>query len=78
MPQDTGSNAVLTVYESLLLAAKQGGGWRVNDDELFEIDAILKALRIEDLASVVSTRFPGGSGSLSLSVRRWCANRKCC
>ncbi len=31
MPQDTGSNAVLTVYESLLLAAKQGGSWRVQN-----------------------------------------------
>lgn len=50
MPQDTGANAVLTVYESVLLSAKQGGGWRVHDDELFEIDAILKALKIHDLA----------------------------
>ena len=45
MPQDTGANAVLTVYESLLLSAKQGGGWRVRDGELFEIDAVLKALK---------------------------------
>lgn len=50
MPQDTGANAVLTVYESILLAAKQGGGWRVADDELSEIDGILAALRISDLA----------------------------
>ncbi|MGG7517227.1 ABC transporter ATP-binding protein [Allorhizobium undicola] len=50
MPQDTGANAVLTVYESVLLAAKQGGGWRVADDELKEIDHLLEALRIGDLA----------------------------
>lgn len=50
MPQDTGANAVLTVYESILLAAKQGGGWRVADHELSEIDSILKSLRISDLA----------------------------
>lgn len=64
MPQDTGSNAVLTVYESLLLAAKQGGGWRVNDDELFEIDAILQALRIEDLAFRGLDALSGGQRQL--------------
>ena len=46
MPQDTGANAVLTVYESVLLAAKQGSGWRVADRDLTEIDRVLPALRI--------------------------------
>lgn len=64
MPQDTGANAVLTVYESLLLSAKQGGGWRVRDDELFEIDAILKALRIEDLAFRGLEALSGGQRQL--------------
>ncbi|CAN7283091.1 ABC transporter ATP-binding protein [Rhizobium sp. LjRoot30] len=64
MPQDTGSNAVLTVYESLLLAAKQGGGWRVQDEELFEIDTILKALRIEDLAFRGLDALSGGQRQL--------------
>lgn len=55
MPQDTGANAVLTVYESVLLAAKQGvgkqgAGWRVAEDELREIDEILASLTIADLA----------------------------
>lgn len=50
MPQDTGANAVLTVYESVLLAAKQGAGWRVAEDELREIDEILASLSIADLA----------------------------
>ena len=50
MPQDTGANAVLTVYESVLLAAKQGEGWAVKDRELGRIDAILRRLRIEDIA----------------------------
>jgi iron complex transport system ATP-binding protein len=50
MPQDTGANAVLTVYESVLLAAKQGSGWRVAEDELREIDEILASLGISDLA----------------------------
>jgi iron complex transport system ATP-binding protein len=64
MPQDTGANAVLTVYESLLLAAKQGGGWRVQDDELFEIDDVLKALRIEDLAFRGLDALSGGQRQL--------------
>ncbi|MDI6835513.1 MAG: ABC transporter ATP-binding protein [Rhizobiaceae bacterium] len=50
MPQDTGANAVLTVYESVLLAAKQGGGWRVAECELLAIDRLLVELRIADLA----------------------------
>lgn len=64
MPQDTSANAVLTVYESLLLAAKQGGGWRVHDDELFEIDAVLRALRIEDLAFRGLDALSGGQRQL--------------
>ncbi|GHC65240.1 ABC transporter ATP-binding protein [Limoniibacter endophyticus] len=50
MPQDTSANAVLSVYESILLACKQGHGWSVDDSELREIDNILHALRIHDLA----------------------------
>ncbi|RCW21141.1 iron complex transport system ATP-binding protein [Ciceribacter lividus] len=50
MPQDTGANAVLTVYESVLLAAKQGGGWRVAERDLRTIDRLLEDLRISDLA----------------------------
>ncbi len=50
MPQDTGANAVLTVYESVLLAAKQGGGWRVAERDLRAIDRLLHDLRISDLA----------------------------
>lgn len=64
MPQDTGANAVLTVYESVLLSAKQGGGWRVRDDELFEIDAILKALKIHDLAFRGLGELSGGQRQL--------------
>lgn len=50
MPQDTGANAVLTVYESVLLAAKQGGSWRVAEHDLRAIDRLLEDLRIADLA----------------------------
>lgn len=50
MPQDTSANSVLTVYESVILAAKQGASWTVADAELLRIDRILAALRIEDIA----------------------------
>ena len=64
MPQDTGGNAVLTVYESVLLAAKQGSGWRVGDGELAEIDRILAALNIHDLAFRELGELSGGQRQL--------------
>ncbi|KQW34822.1 MULTISPECIES: ABC transporter ATP-binding protein [unclassified Ensifer] len=64
MPQDTGANAVLTVYESILLSAKQGSGWRVHNDELDEIDSILKALRIDALAFRGLGELSGGQRQL--------------
>ncbi|MER0236646.1 ABC transporter ATP-binding protein [Fulvimarina sp. MAC8] len=51
MPQDTGANAVLTVYESVLLAAKQGSaGWAVADGDLGAIDETIASLGIGDIA----------------------------
>ncbi|MFD1797825.1 ABC transporter ATP-binding protein [Paracoccus aurantiacus] len=50
MPQDTGANAVLTVYESVVLASKQGASWKVTEAELRRIDRTLRALRIEEIA----------------------------
>ena len=51
MPQDVGSTAVLSVYESVILALKQGAtSLRVRSAELARVDAILQALRIADLA----------------------------
>ncbi|MGX1497489.1 iron complex transport system ATP-binding protein [Labrenzia sp. MBR-25] len=64
MPQDTHANAVLTVYESVLLAAKQGEGWRVKDAELVEIDQILKALQIDGLAFRNLGELSGGQRQL--------------
>ncbi len=50
LPQDTGANAVLTVYESILLAAKQGASWQVHDHDLAAIDVVVEALRIDEIA----------------------------
>lgn len=64
MPQDTGANAVLSVYESVVLAAKQGSGWRVEDTELAEIDHLLQALQIEALAFRNLGELSGGQRQL--------------
>ncbi|TFV40993.1 ABC transporter ATP-binding protein [Bradyrhizobium frederickii] len=64
MPQDTGANAVLTVYESVLLSAKQGSSWRVSDAELAQIDGLLKALRIDNLAFRGLGELSGGQRQL--------------
>ncbi len=50
MPQDTSANAVLTVYESILLARKQGQSWAVSDHDLSFIDEIMRALNITSIA----------------------------
>jgi iron complex transport system ATP-binding protein len=64
LPQDTAVNAVLTVYESILLAFKQGGSWSVSDAELRRIDAVLRELEIEDLAFRGLGELSGGQRQL--------------
>ena len=49
MPQDTGANAVLTVYESVLLARMQGRRLNVQSEDLAEVDRALEALGIAAL-----------------------------
>ncbi|GEK73132.1 MULTISPECIES: ABC transporter ATP-binding protein [Halomonas] len=49
MPQDTGVNAVLTVYESVLLARMQGRRLNVKPEDLAEVDRALDALGIAAL-----------------------------
>jgi iron complex transport system ATP-binding protein len=64
MPQDTGAKAALTVYEAVLLAAKQDGSWRVRDADLRDTDRILGLLRIDDLAFRVLDELSGGQRQL--------------
>lgn len=64
MPQDTAVNAVLSVYESLLLAKKRDGSWRVSDDELSHIDEVLRELEIEHLAFRGLSELSGGQRQL--------------
>lgn len=65
LPQDTSANAVLTVYESVLLARKQGGGWTVDDDDLQLIDRVMAALDITDIAFRNLGELSGGQRQLA-------------
>ncbi|KUL97022.1 ferrichrome ABC transporter [Bosea sp. WAO] len=64
LPQDTAVNAVLTVYESVLLARKQGGSWGVGDEELAAIDQALHDLDIAELAFRGLGELSGGQRQL--------------
>jgi iron complex transport system ATP-binding protein len=64
MPQDTDANAVLTVYESVLLASRKGAGWRVPQADLESIDKLLDSLRISQLAFRSLGELSGGQRQL--------------
>jgi iron complex transport system ATP-binding protein len=65
LPQDTAANAVLTVFEAVLLAAKQGAGetrgrWAVTDREADAVTATLAMLEIGALAGRGLGELSGG------------------
>ena len=61
MPQDTGMNAALTVYESIILALKQGGGgWRLSTSELAAVDDVLSRFGVAHLAERQLPELSGG------------------
>ncbi len=61
LPQDSSANAALTVFEAVLLAAKQGaGGWAVTDAEADDVTRTLALLEIGDLAGRFLTELSGG------------------
>ena len=64
MPQDTSVNTVLTVYESILLARKQGTHRRVGDDDLKAVDHVLTSLKIEPIAFKGLCELSGGQRQL--------------
>lgn len=66
MPQDISANAVLTVYESILLARKQGSGigWGVKDGDLGAIDEVIAALGIQPIAFRNLGELSGGQRQL--------------
>ena len=69
MPQDTQVNAVLTVFESVLLARKRKGendfgGWRVADADLDAVTSVLALLGIAALAERNLDELSGGQRQL--------------
>ncbi|WP_108446053.1 ABC transporter ATP-binding protein [Halomonas denitrificans] len=64
MPQDTGANAVLTVFESVLLARMQGRSLRVRAEDLSEVERALKDLGIAELGARDIGDLSGGQRQL--------------
>lgn len=64
MPQDTSANAALSVYESVLLARKQGASWSVGRQDLAIIEETLSALDIVGLAHRNIAELSGGQRQL--------------
>ena len=66
LPQEGQTSAVLTVYEAILLARKQGGGggWSVGEDDLAVIDEVVAELGLTDLAFRNLAELSGGQRQL--------------
>ena len=64
MPQAFGCNALLTVFESVLLALKQTTGWRVKSDNLDRVSNTLGALGLSHLASRGISDLSGGQAQM--------------
>lgn len=64
LPQDTTATAVLTVFESILLAVKRDASWRVEDEALARVEALLHLLDIEALAFRNLGELSGGQRQL--------------
>lgn len=64
MPQAYGCNAILTVFEAVLLALKQSSGWRVCEDNLDRVAQTLSALRLSHLADRSIADLSGGQAQM--------------
>lgn len=64
MPQDTGAKAVLTVYESVLLARMQGRSLKVQPENLAQVDRALEELNITSLGERDIGDLSGGQRQL--------------
>ena len=64
MPQDTGAKAVLTVYESVLLARMQGRSLKVQPEDLAQVDRALEELNIASLGERDIGDLSGGQRQL--------------
>jgi len=64
MPQAFGCNALLTVFESVLLALKQTSGWRVQSDNLDRVSETLSALSLSHLSNRGIADLSGGQAQM--------------
>ncbi|UYF99584.1 MULTISPECIES: ABC transporter ATP-binding protein [unclassified Halomonas] len=64
MPQDTGAKAVLSVYESVLLARMQGRSLKVQPEDLEQVDRALAELGIASLGGRDIGDLSGGQRQL--------------
>ena len=64
MPQAFGCNALLTVFESVLLALKQTTGWRVGSDNLDQVSDTLAALGLAQLSNRGIGDLSGGQAQM--------------
>ncbi|MFT3803819.1 MAG: ABC transporter ATP-binding protein [Burkholderiaceae bacterium] len=64
VPQDISMQSSLRVFEAVLLASKQGGGWSVDGDELDAVTRMLQTLGINALAGQELTALSGGQRQL--------------
>ena len=60
LPQEGPVNAVLTVFEAVLLARKTTMSWRVSDDDLRSVTQVLEDLDIEELSTRFLNELSGG------------------
>jgi iron complex transport system ATP-binding protein len=60
LPQAYGTNARLTVMESVLVALKQGSSWKVEAGEMRLVEGVLAELELGDLAQRMLPMLSGG------------------
>lgn len=65
LPQENPVNAVLTVFEAVLLARLHSASWKVSDEDLVSVSRVLAALQIEDLALRYLNELSGGQKQMA-------------
>ncbi|MEJ8475519.1 ABC transporter ATP-binding protein [Roseibium algae] len=74
MPQTYSCNALLSVFESVLLALKQTSGWRVKADNLTRVETILRELGLSHLSSRGLSELSGGQSQMVAVARTMVRN----
>ncbi|OUR65746.1 iron ABC transporter ATP-binding protein [Methylophaga sp. 42_25_T18] len=64
MPQIFSTNAMLTVFEVVLLAQKQLNAWSVGEDDVNAVESLLQQFEIEHLAQRYISELSGGQQQL--------------